>query len=55
LTGASMSNLRAEQATHYVLGADRWIDNRWQLRIEAYYKRFDALIAQAYLRERSTK
>jgi hypothetical protein len=49
LTSASTSDLRAEQATHYVLGLDRWIDNRWQLRLETYYKDFGSLIVQRYL------
>jgi hypothetical protein len=48
LTNAATSNLRAEQAIHYVLGIDHWIDNRWQLRVETYYKKFDAVIVQAY-------
>jgi hypothetical protein len=47
LTNAS-AGLGAEKATHYVLGLDRWIDDRWQLRIESYYKRFDDLIVQSY-------
>lgn len=49
LTNVSTSNLRAERATHYVIGVDRWIDNRWQLRAESYYKDFDNLVVQSYL------
>jgi len=48
LSSAS-SNLGAEKAMHFVLGLDRWIDNRWQLRIESYYKKFSDLIVQSYV------
>ena len=50
LTNASVGNLKAEKATHYVLGVDRWIDNQWLFRVETYYKNFDDVIVQEYLR-----
>ncbi len=41
--------LNAEEATHYVLGFERWINNEWQLSVETYYKRFDDVIVQQIL------
>ncbi|MGB9696890.1 MAG: TonB-dependent receptor [Ignavibacteria bacterium] len=46
LTGTTGENLKAERAIHFVLGFDRWLSNQWQLRIEAYYKRFDNILLQ---------
>jgi hypothetical protein len=33
-----ITSLRAEKAFHYVLGVDRWIDNKWLIKVEGYYK-----------------
>ncbi|WP_169304755.1 TonB-dependent receptor [Chloroherpeton thalassium] len=38
--------LSAERAIHYVLGVDRWLNDRWQLKLEGYYKHFDDLLVQ---------
>ena len=47
LSSPSVGRLAAERADHFVLGVDRWIDDRWQLRVESYYKRFDDVIVFA--------
>ncbi|MCS7012298.1 MAG: TonB-dependent receptor [Chloroherpetonaceae bacterium] len=39
-------SLRAERAMHFVLGVDRWLDDKWLFKAEAYYKLFDDLIVQ---------
>lgn len=39
-------SLRAERAMHFVLGIDRWLDDKWLFKAEAYYKLFDDLIVQ---------
>ncbi len=49
LTSPEVANLRAERATHYVLGLDRMLDDEWQIRAETYYKRFSDLIVQQKL------
>jgi outer membrane cobalamin receptor len=49
LTNAGIGWLKAEQATHYVLGIDRWLDSDWQMRVETYYKKFSDVIVQQYL------
>jgi len=46
LTGTAGENLKAERALHFVVGLDRWLNNQWQLRIEAYYKKFDNILVQ---------
>jgi len=46
LTNSEVSKLRAEKATHYVLGLERWVTNEWMTRFETYYKKFDDLIVQ---------
>ena len=46
LTNSSVGNLRAERATHYVLGVDRWLDSQWLVRLEGYRKAFDDVIVQ---------
>lgn len=38
--------LNAERAIHYVLGVDHWLNDRWQLKVEGYYKQFDDLLVQ---------
>lgn len=38
--------LTAENATHYVLGIQRWLNSEWSLRLETYYKGFDNLLKQ---------
>lgn len=42
-------NLDAERSTHYVLSFERWLNNEWLARTEAYYKKFDNLIVQNIL------
>lgn len=49
LTSPEMRSLRAEKATHYVLGVDRMLDEEWQVKVEGYYKDFDDLIVQQRL------
>ncbi len=44
--GAAIERLAAERTTHYVLGLTRWLDDRYQLRLETYFKTFDDLIVQ---------
>jgi hypothetical protein len=49
LTNSAVGNLRAEKATHYVIGIERWLDAEWQFRLEAYYKKFDDVIVQRHV------
>jgi hypothetical protein len=49
LTSPEIANLRAERAVHYVLGVDRMLDDRWQVKVEGYYKDFSDLIVQQKL------
>ncbi len=42
----TLQRLQAEQAIHYVLGIDRWLNAEWQLRSEIYFKDFNRLIIQ---------
>ncbi len=44
---AATAHLTAEQAIHYVLGVERWLDDEWQVKLETYYKKFDNVIVQA--------
>lgn len=46
LNDVAGDRLKAERSIHFVLGLDRWLNNEWQFRVEAYYKRFDNLINQ---------
>lgn len=39
-------SLTAEKAYHFVAGIDRWLTNKWHLKVEGYYKIFDNLIIQ---------
>lgn len=41
-----LQSLAAEASYHYVLGLTRWLNNRYQLRLEGYVKTFDDLIVQ---------
>lgn len=41
-----LRSLQAEQAIHYVLGIDRWLNAEWQFRGEVYFKDFNRLIIQ---------
>ncbi|MBC8042112.1 MAG: TonB-dependent receptor [Rhizobacter sp.] len=41
-----ITSLKAERAIHYVLGLERWLDDRWQVKAEVYYKVFNDLIVQ---------
>ena len=38
--------LKAEKASHYIFGIERWLSSEWSLRLEAYYKDFSDLIVQ---------
>ncbi len=49
LTSPEIANLRAERATHYVLGIDRMVSEEWKVKGEGYYKKFDDLIVQQKL------
>ncbi len=49
LSNAAESGLKAERSSHFIIGADRWIDNQWLGKIETYYKIFDNLIEQERL------
>jgi outer membrane receptor for ferrienterochelin and colicin len=44
--GEYIRSLRAERAMHFVVGIDRWLDDKWLFKAEAYYKLFDDLIVQ---------
>jgi len=44
LTDSNVTSLRAEKATHYILGLEQMLSDEWQLRVEGYYKNFDDLI-----------
>ncbi len=39
-------SLSAERSMHFVAGIDRWLSDKLQLRVEAYYKAFNDLIVQ---------
>jgi hypothetical protein len=39
-------DLNAEQAVHYILGIERWLDAEWSVKLESYYKDFNNLIVQ---------
>lgn len=41
-----LQSLAAEASYHYVLGLTRWLNNRYQLRLEGYVKTFNDLIVQ---------
>ncbi|MCS6988033.1 MAG: TonB-dependent receptor [Chloroherpetonaceae bacterium] len=41
-----LRRLQAEQAIHYVLGVERWLNAEWQVRAEVYFKDFNRLIIQ---------
>lgn len=49
LTSPEIANLRAERATHYVLGLERMLTPEWQVKLEGYYKSFADLIVQQKL------
>ena len=38
--------LKAEQAVHYILGIERWLNAEWSVKLEGYYKDFNNLIVQ---------
>ncbi|MFM8439570.1 MAG: TonB-dependent receptor domain-containing protein, partial [Candidatus Kapaibacterium sp.] len=44
LTSTAVSNLRAEKASHYILGVDHMLTDEWQVKAEVYYKGFSDLI-----------
>lgn len=37
-------DLQAEQALHYILGIERWLNAEWSIKFEGYYKDFNNLI-----------
>lgn len=43
-SGDNITNLRAEQAMHSILGIEHMLDDEWQVRVEGYYKNFSDLI-----------
>jgi outer membrane receptor for ferrienterochelin and colicin len=45
-----IADLKAEKATHSILGLERMVTPEWQIRAEGYYKSFDDLILQEKLR-----
>ena len=49
LQSPQVTDLKAEQAIHFVLGIDRWLDNSWLLKLEGYYKKFNNLITSQRL------
>lgn len=49
LQSPQVQDLKAEQAVHFVLGIDRWLDNSWLLKVEGYYKKFNDLITSQRL------
>ncbi|MBK8550268.1 MAG: TonB-dependent receptor [Ignavibacteria bacterium] len=50
LRNAAENGLKAEEATHYIIGVDKWITNDWFTKIEGYYKKFNNLIEQQEVR-----
>jgi hypothetical protein len=50
LRGAYERGIQAEEATHFILGVDKWINNEWFAKIEGYYKRFNNLLEQEEVR-----
>ncbi len=42
-------DLKAEQAVHYILGIEHWLDAEWSIKLEGYYKDFNNLIVQKVL------
>lgn len=38
--------LKAEQAFHYILGLEHWLNAEWSVKLETYYKDFNNLIVQ---------
>ncbi|HYF04332.1 MAG TPA: TonB-dependent receptor [Patescibacteria group bacterium] len=49
-TSPRIADLRAEKATHSILGIERMLTTEWQIRAEGYYKGFNDLILQEKLR-----
>ncbi|MCS7082321.1 MAG: TonB-dependent receptor [Bacteroidetes bacterium] len=43
----ALRRLQAETAAHYVLSLERWLDARWVLRLEGYYKALRDLLVQS--------
>lgn len=46
LSNAYENGIKAEEATHFILGIDKWINNEWFAKVEGYYKRFNNLLEQ---------
>lgn len=46
LSNVYTRNLDAEQAVHYIMGIERWLDAEWSVKLEGYYKDFNDLIVQ---------
>jgi len=49
LQNPQITDLKAEQSVHFIIGIERWIDNSWFAKAEGYYKIFDNLITQQKL------
>jgi hypothetical protein len=49
LSNVYTRGLKAEQALHYILGIERWLDAEWSIKLEGYYKDFNNLIVQKVL------
>ena len=46
LSNVYTRNLNAEQALHYIVGIERWLNSEWNIKLEGYYKDFNNLIIQ---------
>jgi hypothetical protein len=46
LTTSATQNLEAEKATHYIAGLERWLDQKWRVKGEIYYKKLSNIIVQ---------
>jgi hypothetical protein len=43
-TNATMRDLKAERADHFIAGIDRMVSSEWQAKFETYYKKFSDVI-----------
>ena len=46
LTTTATQKLEAENATHYIAGLERWLDQKWRVKTEVYYKKMGNIIVQ---------
>jgi len=49
LSEEKAKNLEAERSVHFILGAERWLNNDLLVKFESYYKQFSNLITQEKL------